>query len=62
MILKNKEGLKMEEEVKVKTKTGKKNKKKIEDLGIKIFAICAVIMMVFGVSFTTIYMLMINNA
>lgn len=52
----------MEEEVKVKTKTRKKNKKKIEDLGIKIFAICAVIMMVFGVSFTTIYMLMINNA
>ena len=52
----------MEEEVKVKTKTGKKNKKKAGELGIKIFAICAVIMMVFGVSFTTIYMLMINNA
>lgn len=52
----------MEEEVKVKTKTRKKNKKKIEDLGIKIFAIFAVVMMIFGVSFTTIYMLMINNA
>ena len=58
MILKNKEGLKMEEEVKIKTEKKKKN----GQLGIKIFAICAVVVMLFGVSFTTIYMLLINKA
>lgn len=48
----------MEEEVKVKTEKKKKN----GQLGIKIFAICAVVVMLFGVSFTTIYMLLINKA